>query len=196
MAGPGDELAGAGGRGHLRASHADRDRVIVTLKAAFIQGMLTKDEFDHRVSQTLGSRTYADLAALTADLPPGLAAAKLPPPVWAQGRKPVLPPGGVIAAASTLYGGAWAYVLFMSPHAGESSLAAALLLQGFIVYFGVLMVCIGAILTKRQDERSGPPPPPRPGPRGPASWRLPPDGPRGQLPWADPGRGHIAEAAS
>jgi len=40
MAGPGDEIAaGAGGRGHPRASHADREQVIGTLKAAFVQGM-------------------------------------------------------------------------------------------------------------------------------------------------------------
>jgi hypothetical protein len=77
MAGPGDEMAaGAGGRGHLRASHADRERVIGTVKAAFVRGMLAKDELDLRVGQTLAARTYADLAALTADLPAGLAAAQ------------------------------------------------------------------------------------------------------------------------
>ena len=36
------------------------------LKAAFVQGRLTKDELDARVGQTFASRTYADLAALTA----------------------------------------------------------------------------------------------------------------------------------
>ena len=68
MAEPPDQMPAAG-RGHLRASHADRERVVGTLKAAFVQGMLTKDELDLRVGQTLGSRTYADLAALTAVLP-------------------------------------------------------------------------------------------------------------------------------
>jgi len=71
--GPGDErAAGGAGRGHFRASHADRERVIASLKAAFIQGRLTKDEFDSRVGRALGSRTYAELAALTADIPAGL----------------------------------------------------------------------------------------------------------------------------
>ena len=70
MAGPGDEKAAArAGRSRLRASHADREQVIETLKAAFVQGRLAKDEFDLRVSQTFGSRTYADIATLTADLP-------------------------------------------------------------------------------------------------------------------------------
>jgi hypothetical protein len=57
----------------LRASHADRERVISVLKAAFVQGRLAKDELDARVSQTFAARTYAELAALTADLPAGLA---------------------------------------------------------------------------------------------------------------------------
>jgi hypothetical protein len=71
--GPGDEKAAGGpGHGHLRASHADREQVITALRAAFIQGRLTRDEFDLRVSRALRSRTYAELAALTADLPAGL----------------------------------------------------------------------------------------------------------------------------
>jgi DNA-binding beta-propeller fold protein YncE len=73
MTGPGDEKAAAGsGRGNLWASHADREQVIAALKAAFIQGRLTRDEFDLRVGRVLGSRTYAELDALTADLPAGL----------------------------------------------------------------------------------------------------------------------------
>jgi hypothetical protein len=110
IAGPGDEIAaGEGGRGHPRASHADREQVIGTLKAAFVQGMLAKDEFDLRVGQTLAARTYADLAALTADLPAGLAAAKPSTPARAQGGQPVLRPGPVITVATVLYAGAWVY---------------------------------------------------------------------------------------
>jgi hypothetical protein len=60
-------------RGHLRAAHVDRDRVVATLKAAFVQGRLNKDELDARVGQALAARTYAELAALTADLPAGIA---------------------------------------------------------------------------------------------------------------------------
>jgi len=41
------------------------------LKAAFVQGRVTKDEFDVRVGQAFASRTYADLAVVTADLPAG-----------------------------------------------------------------------------------------------------------------------------
>ena len=74
---PGDEMAAAAaGRGRLRASHADREHVLDVLKAAFVQGLLTKNEFDMRVGQTFASRTYAELAALTADIPAGLIGAQ------------------------------------------------------------------------------------------------------------------------
>ena len=71
----GDDTAAASvGHGRLRASHADREHVLDVLKAAFVHGLLTKDEFDIRVGQTFASRTYAELAALTADIPAGLIA--------------------------------------------------------------------------------------------------------------------------
>ena len=65
MAGLGDEIAaGAGGRGRLRASHADREQVIEVLKAGFVHGRLDRDEFDLRVGQAFVARTYADLDLL------------------------------------------------------------------------------------------------------------------------------------
>lgn len=76
--GPADEKAAAVARGRLRASHADREHVIGTLKAAFVQGRLTKDELDLRIGQTFASRTYAELARLTADIPAALIAASAP----------------------------------------------------------------------------------------------------------------------
>jgi Domain of unknown function (DUF1707) len=49
-AGPGDGRGpSVSGRGHLRASHADREHVIGTLKLAFVQGRLTKGELDERL---------------------------------------------------------------------------------------------------------------------------------------------------
>ena len=71
MTGPDSETAAAQGRGRgdLRASHADRERVIGTLKAAFVQGRLTEDELGERAGQVYASRTYAELAEVTADIP-------------------------------------------------------------------------------------------------------------------------------
>jgi hypothetical protein len=86
--GPGDEPAAAG-RDRPRAGHADREQVISTLKAAFVQGMLAKDEFDARVSQAFASRTCAELAAVTADLPAGLVAARSARPPVRVRRRPL-----------------------------------------------------------------------------------------------------------
>ena len=61
--------AGAAGRGRLRASDADREQAINLLKAAFVQGRLTRDELDVRAGQALASRTCAELTAITADIP-------------------------------------------------------------------------------------------------------------------------------
>jgi Domain of unknown function (DUF1707) len=79
MTGPQDPAAA--GRGRLRAGHADREQAIDTLKTAFVDGQLTKDELDARAGQALSARTHADLAALTADIParPPAARSALPP---------------------------------------------------------------------------------------------------------------------
>ena len=70
MAGPEDEKAASvAGPGYRRASRADREQVIDVLKAAFVQGRLTKDEFDARIGLTFTARACAELAAVTADLP-------------------------------------------------------------------------------------------------------------------------------
>jgi hypothetical protein len=55
----------AAGGGHLRASDADRERAIDVLKAAFVQGLLSKSELARRAGQALESRTYAELAFAT-----------------------------------------------------------------------------------------------------------------------------------
>jgi hypothetical protein len=63
--------ASAADRRRLRASDDDRDQVAALLNGAFVQGRLTKAEFDLRVTQVFASRTFADLDALTADIPAG-----------------------------------------------------------------------------------------------------------------------------
>ncbi|AKJ14515.1 hypothetical protein ABB07_31995 [Streptomyces incarnatus] len=53
----------------LRASHADRDRVVDVLTGAAADGRITAEELDERVTAALSARTLGDLAVLTADLP-------------------------------------------------------------------------------------------------------------------------------
>jgi Domain of unknown function (DUF1707) len=196
MAGPGDEIAaGAGGPGHLRASHADREQVVSTLQAAFAQGRLTKGEFDLRVGQALASRTYADLAALTADIPAGLTTAKPPTPARAQDGQPVLRPGPVITAATVLYAGVWIYAMFF-PKGGDGPSKLPIIFDGGLIYLIILAICVGQMVALRRAQRSGGQSPQRPaaGGGGPASGRLPSADPDRQLPSADPGHQHTAEA--
>ncbi len=90
-AGPWDpRAAGPPGHGRLRASDADRERAIDTLKGAFVQGLLTKDELAMRAGQALASRTYAELTAVTADIPVGPAETRpRPKPARPRARGPV-----------------------------------------------------------------------------------------------------------
>jgi hypothetical protein len=69
----GDNAAAARGRddGRFRVSRGDREQVIELLKTAFVDERLTTEELDARVGQALTSRTRADLAAVTADIPAG-----------------------------------------------------------------------------------------------------------------------------
>ncbi|MFD0316758.1 DUF1707 SHOCT-like domain-containing protein [Streptomyces flavalbus] len=53
----------------LRASHADRDRVVDVLRVAAGDGLLTVEELDERLEAALSARTLSELAPLTADLP-------------------------------------------------------------------------------------------------------------------------------
>ncbi len=50
---------------------ADRERTMDVLKAAYGEGRITKEEFDLRAGRAMSARTYAQLAAVVADLPAG-----------------------------------------------------------------------------------------------------------------------------
>jgi Domain of unknown function (DUF1707) len=161
MTEPGDEIAaGTGGHSHLRASRADREQVVDILKAAFVQDRLTKDEFDLRVGQALASRTYAELAALTADIPAGPIGDQPPrAPVRAQAR----PPMGNAAKAGICVAIAVAVTAVMTVVYGG---VALFLFVPF--YFMALLVAGAQILASRHEKRSRGQLPPRPAQRGQA----------------------------
>jgi Domain of unknown function (DUF1707) len=75
---PAGEASGGGNAPELRASHADRDKVVEILRVAAGDGRLTADELDQRLEAALTARTYRELAALTADLPPSSPAVVAP----------------------------------------------------------------------------------------------------------------------
>jgi hypothetical protein len=161
MAGPGDSTAAAAGDGHLRASRADREQVIESLKDAYVQERLTKEELDARVGQALASRTYADLAALTADIPgalPGNQPAKV-------GDRPPMSNARKAAICVAIAVGVPA--ILAVPTGG---IAIAMFIP---FYFMALLVAAAQILTTRYEKRWRGQPPPPPGQRG-----QPEDGPR------------------
>jgi Domain of unknown function (DUF1707) len=99
----------AGSYAHMRASTADRDRSIEVLKVSFVEGRLTKGELDLRLGQAFVSRFFAELMAVTADLPVGTFG-RLP-------AHPVTPP---------------------FPRTSRLAVAAAVLvIGGFVLAFGV-----------------------------------------------------------
>ncbi len=168
-AGPGDQgAADAAARGYLRASHADREHVINVLKAAFVQGRLTKDELHARVDQTFASRTHAELAAVTADLPAGLARPEpVREPARGEGERPVARPGSVIRVATGLYAGVWPLALLVPwPKGvdGDSAAAAGLVFTATpatLVYLLVVLISVGHMIVARREKHSGGQLPPR-----------------------------------
>ena len=55
----------------IRASDQERESVVAVLRDAFTDGRLTFDEFEERTAAAYGAKTWADLRALTVDLPAG-----------------------------------------------------------------------------------------------------------------------------
>jgi hypothetical protein len=135
--------SGAGGRSHLRASHADREQVIDMLKAAFVQGRLTKAELDRGVGQVLASLTYADLAALTADIPAGPAGAQPLEPARESDKVPAPKTIARMAAAGTAASMVFAGAELMKSRGnpvtglvvvGVTGFLAAVLIAGFLIF--------------------------------------------------------------
>jgi hypothetical protein len=68
------ELSGPADRSLMRVSDADRERAAEVLREAAGQGRISIDELDERLDLAHAAKTYADLAAVTSDLPQGGAA--------------------------------------------------------------------------------------------------------------------------
>lgn len=150
--GPGDLMAAPDGNSRMRTSRAEREQVIDALKAAFVQGRLTKDEFDARVARALVPQTHAELATLTDDLPAGTALVAPPRP------------SGLARAG--------AYVTIL---AGLCLVAAIsngdgnpLTVLGGVLFFSpVWLLALAGLLAlhARLDRRAARPLPPGPGPK-------------------------------
>jgi uncharacterized protein DUF1707/2TM domain-containing protein len=65
-----DRDPGSRQRASLRASDADREGFVQALRQHHVEGRLTTDELAERTQQAYAARTFGDLDALAADLPP------------------------------------------------------------------------------------------------------------------------------
>ena len=160
--GPEDPRAAAYSR--LRASDADREQVIDTLKVAFAQGRLTKEELDLRAGQAFASRTYADLAAVTADLRAGRGEARpLPKLSQAPGRAPE---STVIRWGLGMGTGVLSAMIAAGKLTGNDVVGnvTVYLLMAYCLF---MLISVGyAVDLQLEKRRSCRQPPPRPGPDG------------------------------
>ena len=167
MTGPEDPAAA--GRDRLRAGHADREQVIGTLKDAFVHGRLTRDELDARAGRALSARTYADLAALTADIPaaPAVAATARPPaPVR---RRPLARAAAGSGACLIIAAAAWRVATIVDPGARPTpydSWAAPMALLAFFAVVAALGILGCGVAASWELRRSRGQLPPGPGPGG------------------------------
>jgi len=192
MAGPGDEIAArAEGRGHLRASHADREQAVNMVKAAFVQGLLAKDQFDLRIGQVLAARTYTELATLTADIPAGLTAVQpLSEPVLKSEGKTAVKTWAGVAAAFT---GVVTAIAAANGGIDVERLIGVVIFVSLAAIMVVMLVALHVWLDRRTSRQSSQGLPPGAG--GEASRRPVSPDMAGQLPQVDPDPRHTAEAA-
>jgi hypothetical protein len=162
IAGSGDDRAArARRRREMRASHADRERVIDTLKAAYVYGLVTKDELDERVSQALASRTCAELALITDDIPAGLAAAPptlSPPPAKASApARARLRPGERAVVATAIVAGLAFLAAFFVPDSVAVLLGLGATGSALLCLFLAAVQILSARLGRRYGGELPPP---------------------------------------
>jgi hypothetical protein len=83
----------------IRASDADRERVVELLRQHNVEGRLTSEEFDERMSAAYAAKTVGALAELTTDLPVDLAEHSRHQAELARRNAPAKPLAGALRAA-------------------------------------------------------------------------------------------------
>lgn len=104
----------------VRASDADREEVVASLKRHYAEGRLDTDELTARVESAYGARCLGDLTPLTRDLPEMPPPAVAPPPRTRRTARPVLGLAAfalsaflVLALVSALPAEMWAPLLML-----------------------------------------------------------------------------------
>lgn len=150
-AGPWDPRAKA--HGHMRASDADREHVVEVLTRAFVHGRLTIDELGLRAGQALAARTYAELAAIIADIPaPRLKA----PPAPSGARPPARATPGAVVPPGQMPAGAKAAVWVACVIVAVPAVWAAFLTYygGFLILFLLAFTGLTVTIGTQVDRRA------------------------------------------
>jgi Domain of unknown function (DUF1707) len=159
----------------MRVSRADRERAVDVLKAAFVHERLTEGELDDRVGRALAARTYADLDALTADIPAGPDLASSPGSVAAPVRRPGSPAWNRPAVRAVKIGasGVATVTVAMSVAVGVlGNPAGAVAVAVFFLFLAAVAAgLVGSVIAaavklesrQRNRSRANTPPRPRPG---------------------------------
>jgi len=182
--------AGAEGDSNLPVSHVGREQVLDALKAAFVDGRLAKDEFDLRVGQVLAA--YAELDAVTADIPTALTAAQPPETIRKSHNKKLIQrgtaagTGATVALAATIAVAARGNPVISLVVVGLAGVFVAVLLAG-------LLSLVSWVLEMVSSRQPSPGPPP--GLRGKAAQRLASADPAGSSSQISGDPPHTAEAA-
>jgi Domain of unknown function (DUF1707) len=168
--------------------------VIEVLKNAFVQDRLTRNELDARSGQALTARTYAELAALTADIPavpssPATAGRPRPP---AGARRRPLAKAAAGSGGSLVIAAAAMRVAFIldpgppgpTPYHSWARPFVFLAIVAVLTAVGILVVGVAISLEQRRSRGQLPPIPgpvghaPDGGQRGGAGHGPVPPGPR------------------
>ena len=182
--------AGTEGDSNLPVSHVGREQVLDALKAAFVQGRLAKDEFDLRVGQVL--KAYAELDAVTADIPARLTTAQPLETIRKSHNKKLIQrgiaagAGGSVALTATIAVGARGNPVISVLVVG----AVGVLVAGLLT---VLLMLVSWVLESVASRQPSPELPP--GPSGLAAQRLESAGPAGSSAPINHDPPHLAEAA-
>ena len=126
---------------------AGREQVIAALKAAYVQGRLTKEEFDLRVGLALA--IYAELDALTADIPAAPPAVTADAELARQAANKKMTRQGTAGVAALTFVLVTALIMPLNP---ALAVIVGIMLTSFVA---VLTAGLMTLLSWAMDRRSG-----------------------------------------